>query len=84
MPGITGHFGNLAMQAKGFDGEGRSGAFRGFLEGVAGGYGTPDEKAIFDGYTFDAARCNTVYGASETVMPPSVNIPIILYLGIHA
>ncbi len=32
----------------------------------------------------DASKSNDVYGASSTVMPPSVDIPVILYLGIHA
>ena len=29
----------------------------------------------------DASKSNDVYGASSTVMPPSVDIPVILYLG---
>lgn len=33
------------------------------------------------GCTFNAARNNTIYGASPTVMPASVNLPAILYLG---
>lgn len=32
----------------------------------------------------DASKSNDIYGASSTVMPPSVDIPVILYLGIHA
>ena len=35
------------------------------------------------GCTFDASRNNTIYGASPTVMPASVDIPICLYLGLH-
>ena len=31
--------------------------------------------------TLDASRSSTIYGASSTVMPPSVNIPVIIYLG---
>lgn len=31
--------------------------------------------------TLDASRSNSTYGASSTVMPPSVNVPMILYLG---
>ena len=30
---------------------------------------------------FSASRSNSIYGAASTVMPPSVNIPVILYLG---
>lgn len=33
---------------------------------------------------FDASRSNSIYGASTTVMPPSVNITVIFYLGIPA
>ena len=37
------------------------------------------------GHTFqaqlDASRYNTIYGNSDTVMPPSINQPAILYLG---
>ena len=29
----------------------------------------------------DASRSSTIYGASATVMPPSINVPMILYLG---
>lgn len=29
----------------------------------------------------DASHSNTIYGASPTVMPPSVDIPVIIYLG---
>ena len=33
---------------------------------------------------FDASWSNPIYGASPTVMPASVNLPVILYLGIPA
>ncbi|WP_288956935.1 hypothetical protein [uncultured Desulfovibrio sp.] len=29
----------------------------------------------------DASHSNVIYGASPTVMPPSINIPVIIYLG---
>ena len=31
--------------------------------------------------SFDASRCSSIYGTSDTVMPPSINQPSILYLG---
>ena len=34
--------------------------------------------------TFAASRSNKIYGASSTVMPPSVNIPACIYLGLSA
>ena len=33
---------------------------------------------------FKASKSNPRYGVSDTVMPPSVNLPVILYLGIPA
>lgn len=33
------------------------------------------------GCTFYASRNNVIYGSSPTVMPASVNLPAILYLG---
>ena len=35
----------------------------------------------YNAFTFRASLSNTIYGASSTVMPPSVNLPVILYLG---
>ncbi|MCD7985082.1 MAG: tail fiber protein [Desulfovibrio sp.] len=34
-----------------------------------------------DGLMFRASWLNPIYGASPTVMPPSINIPVIIYLG---
>ena len=38
----------------------------------------------YNAFTFRASLSNTIYGASPTVMPASVNLPVILYLGIPA
>ena len=35
-------------------------------------------------FTFKASGSNSIYGASSTVMPPSINIPVIFYLGLSA
>lgn len=35
-------------------------------------------------FGFKASRSNDIYGSSETVMPESVNIPIVIYLGTSA
>ena len=32
--------------------------------------------------SFDAALCSPVYGASNTVMPPSIDVPHAIYLGV--
>ena len=39
---------------------------------------------VWNGVNFDASRSNAVYGQSPTVMPASVNYPIIIYLGNHS
>lgn len=39
---------------------------------------------VWDGVSFDASRSSAVYGRSSTVMPASVNYPIIIYLGNHS
>ena len=38
----------------------------------------------YNAFTFRASLSNAIYGASSTVMPPSINLPVILYLGIPA
>ena len=42
------------------------------------------EVGIYGGMQFDASRANAIYGAAPTVMPPSVNVPCITYLGLPA
>ena len=39
-----------------------------------------------DNYNFDfnASRCSDIYGNSETVMPKSINMPAIIYLGMFS
>ena len=41
-------------------------------------------EGLYGGMQFDASRANAIYGASPTVMPPSVNVPCITYLGLPA
>ena len=50
------------------------------------GNGTTTNIGGAGGYTlttfgFKASRSNATYGTSATVMPPSINVPMILYLG---
>lgn len=47
-------------------------------------HGSPMSSSNYGkGYALgiDASKSNDVYGAASTVMPPSVNVPMILYLG---
>lgn len=78
LPNITGEFGqgyndasNMPV-AGAFDRKGASGIR------ISGG---EDVHSNVGRYTFNASKSNGIYGASNIVMPPSINIPIILYLG---
>ena len=41
-------------------------------------------KTMERGVTLAASLCSKVYGGANTVMPPSIDIPYILYLGVPA
>ena len=41
-------------------------------------------EGLYGGMQFDASRANAIYGASQTVMPASVDLPVITYLGLRA
>lgn len=78
MPDIEGYLSGVD-----FDGD-SSDAFTGAFQstgwtdpGMAGGGDHKIERSV----AFLASRSNSIYGASTTVMPTSVNLPIILYLG---
>ena len=47
------------------------------------GSGT-NADAGYGALEFRASHSSAVYGASQTVMPSSINVPIILYMGIAA
>ena len=78
LPDIEGY-----LSGADFDGD-SSDAFTGAFQstgwtdpGMAGGGDHKIERSV----AFLASRSNSIYGASTTVMPASVNLPIILYLG---
>ena len=73
LPNVTGSFGGVSFTGY------PTGAFTG---GIATGFAsTAQMNAERQIVTLDASRVSPVYGASATVMPPSVNIPVIFYLG---
>ena len=73
LPNVTGSFGGINFTGY------PTGAFTG---GIATGFAsTAQMNAERQIVTLDASRVSPVYGASATVMPPSVNIPVIFYLG---
>ncbi|WP_300832130.1 hypothetical protein, partial [uncultured Bilophila sp.] len=83
LPNITGSVGNFAVQ----DSEANllcEGCFSTQKRGEYGGYGQLSNKVLSDGFIFDASLCSEIYGSSQTVMPPSINLPTCIYLGAHA
>ena len=72
-PGLPEIFGTTGYDAQ----SGYSGAFY----SGASTYGQAGTGSTRKNLSFKASLCNPSYGASSTVMPPSVNVPMILYLG---
>ena len=60
------------------------GCFSTLKRGEYGGYGQLSNKLPSDGFIFDASICSKIYGSSQTVMPPSINLPACIYLGANA
>ena len=48
--------------------------------GSAKGVSSSD-TSVKNKFSIDASKSNPIYGGSHTVMPPSINQPVILYLG---
>ena len=73
VPEITGSMNFGVSYGRGY------GAFH-FVSGGSYSQINPTSSA---GYYFDfaASRCSGVYGNADTVMPPSVNQPVVIYLG---
>ena len=72
-PGLPEVFGTTGHDAQ----PGYSGAF---YAGTSA-YGQAGTGGTRQNLSFKASLCNPSYGASSTVMPPSVKTPVILYLG---
>lgn len=74
LPNITGSLvGNRWLAGSGF------GAFR-TAHGENGKYGT-DTATTYNVINFNASWSNSIYGNADTVIPQSVNVPIVIYLG---
>ena len=72
VPNISG-----AVNADGSYGSGSSGAF--YRSGTSEAPNGQNRQAAMT--YMDASRSSSIYGASPTVMPASVNLPVCLYLG---
>ena len=77
LPGIIGDYGNFVNNRESV-GNGALYQVSGYTDNM--GAGVPGQ-ATASRFGFDASRSNSIYGKSETVMPPSINQPAILYLG---
>ena len=55
-----------------------------FTEGKGGAYFAGGNSHAEFGITFNASNYNKTYGASPTVMPASVDLPMCMYLGLSA
>ena len=95
MPGVPDIIGNYAPMAPTtqnawqytgvLPGVNISGAFSLGGEGEKKSIAQLTQNAVWDDQTwnllFRASKSNPRYGASDTVMPASVNVPVMLYLG---
>ena len=61
-----------------------AGAFQSHWEAAGSIASVTKEAGVWDRLLIKASRSNPLYGSSTTVMPASVNLPVILYLGISA
>ena len=61
-----------------------AGAFQSHWEAAGSIASATKEAGVWDRLLIKASRSNPLYGSSTTVMPASVNLPVILYLGISA
>ena len=78
-PGLPNILGNLHQFAHGNASAATDGAFRTTYTSANGG--TAGSGLSYDVTTFDASRCSVLYGNSDSVMPASINIYVIIYLG---
>ena len=78
-PGLPGILGKFHCWQSNQEGSAPTGAFYSKETTYAGQVNVNVYVPSVNG--FDASRSNSIYGASTTVMPSSVNIPAILYLG---
>ena len=59
-----------------------AGAFQSHWEAAGSIASATKEAGVWDRLLIKASRSNPLYGSSTTVMPESINLPVILYLGL--
>lgn len=85
VPNIVGGWEDLHVPIVEVPAPGQSGAIT--ANGIAfanSSLSTGGTGYVWNGVNFDASQYSAVYGRSPTVMPASVNYPIIIYLGNHS
>ena len=79
LPGLTGYSDVAGYSVKGYDPTGVFGTNISIEDVGVSTY--PSDDSNTEVITFDAGRVNSCYGASDTVMPASVDMVTGLYLG---
>lgn len=79
LPNIKGEY-KSSYQIMHLNGRDLSGVFKGPYNS-GGNFGSGNASSEWGyGYDFDASRCSSIYGNSDTVQPPAINvIPILRY-----
>jgi len=81
MPDISGYVVNITAQVDYTNGLSVGGAFAVPEQVETVTYSDKVVSGGHDGFTFKASRSASEYGASDTVMPASVDMTVVLYLG---
>ena len=80
IPNITGAWSGWNIMS--IEGGGPSGAFQSHWEPNGTVALETKTAGVWDNLIIDASNSNPVYGSSQTVMPASIDVPCIIYLGI--
>ena len=80
IPNITGAWSGWNIMS--IEGGGPSGAFQSHWEPNGTVALETKTAGVWDNLIIDASNSNPVYGSSQTVMPASIDVPCIIYLGL--
>ena len=80
IPNITGTWSGWNIMS--VEGGGHSGAFQSHWEPNGTVALETKTAGVWDNLIIDASNSNPVYGSSQTVMPASIDVPCIIYLGL--
>ena len=80
IPNITGAWSGWNIMS--IEGGGPSGAFQSHWEPNGTVALETKTAGVWDNLIIDASNSNPAYGSSQTVMPASIDVPCIIYLGL--